>query len=67
MGKVKIAMDCAASEFYDGASKTYDLAFKSKVCGGWFGGGGLGVGGRFLAVLRLVLCLLGSCARRWAF
>lgn len=29
-GKVKIAMDCAASEFYDGDSKTYDLAFKSK-------------------------------------
>lgn len=29
-GKVKIAMDCAASEFYDEASKTYDLAFKAK-------------------------------------
>jgi len=30
-GKVKIAMDCAASEFYDGESKTYDLAFKAKA------------------------------------
>lgn len=29
-GKVKIAMDCAASEFYDEAGKTYDLAFKAK-------------------------------------
>jgi enolase len=29
-GKVKIAMDCAASEFYDAESKTYDLAFKAK-------------------------------------
>lgn len=29
-GKVKIAMDCAASEFYDESSKTYDLAFKAK-------------------------------------
>lgn len=29
-GKVKIAMDCAASEFYDGESKTYNLAFKAK-------------------------------------
>ena len=29
-GKVKIAMDCAASEFYDGDSKTYDLNFKEK-------------------------------------
>lgn len=29
-GKVEIAMDCAASEFYDEATKTYDLAFKSK-------------------------------------
>ena len=29
-GKIKIAMDCAASEFYDEASKTYDLAFKAK-------------------------------------
>ena len=30
-GKIEIAMDCAASEFYDEASKTYDLAFKAKV------------------------------------
>ena len=29
-GKVKIAMDCAASEFYDESSKTYDLDFKAK-------------------------------------
>lgn len=29
-GKIAIAMDCAASEFYDEASKTYNLAFKAK-------------------------------------
>lgn len=29
-GKISIAMDCAASEFYDEASKTYNLAFKAK-------------------------------------
>jgi hypothetical protein len=68
-------MDCAASEFYDGESKTYDLAFKSKVgvCGGgwvavgWGGFGfGRGVQGRCFCVLGL--CLLGSAfhARRCA-
>jgi len=60
-GKVKIAMDCAASEFYDDASKTYDLAFKvseppppysfagrglcSAGVGGWGGEGEGGYGG----------------------
>lgn len=29
-GKIKIAMDAAASEFYDEKSQTYDLAFKSE-------------------------------------
>lgn len=29
-GKVKIAMDCAASEFYTEDSKSYNLAFKAK-------------------------------------
>ena len=28
VGKIKIAMDCAASEFYDDATKMYDLNFK---------------------------------------
>jgi enolase len=30
VGKIKIAMDCAASEFYNEETKTYDLAFKAK-------------------------------------
>lgn len=29
-GKVKIAIDAAASEFYDTESKTYDLGFKAE-------------------------------------
>ncbi len=63
VGKVKIAMDCAASEFYDGESKTYDLAFKSKVgCVGWLGGGWVvwvvWVG---LVLKGAVFCALGSC------
>ncbi len=28
--KVKIGMDCAASEFYDDKDKTYDLKFKDE-------------------------------------
>jgi len=31
VGKVRIGMDVAASEFYDGVKKKYDLAFKSKT------------------------------------
>jgi len=30
VGKIKIAMDCAASEFYNEEAKVYDLAFKAK-------------------------------------
>lgn len=35
-GKVKIAMDCAASEFYNDGEAKYDLAFKSKDNDGSF-------------------------------